>query len=332
MKFIDEIKARASADKKTIILPESVDRRTFLAAEEVLREDIANIIIISTEEDAKKYGEGLDISKATIINPFTYEKTNEYAELLFELRKNKGMTMEEATKTILEDYMFYACLMIKCGHADGVVSGAYHSTANTLRPALQVLKTKPGTSLVSSFMLLEVPNCDLGYKGAFLMADCGLVQDPTSEELADIAASTAESFKLIFKDVVPKIAMLSHSTMGSAKHPCVTKVQDAVKIAHEKYPHLLVDGELQVDAALIPEVAASKAPGSQVAGQANVLIFPSLDAGNIGYKLVHRLAKASAYGPVTQGIAKSVNDLSRGCSWEDIVGVIAITAVQAQVE
>lgn len=330
MKFMNEIKARAKSDRKTIVLPESCDRRTFLAAEEILREEIADIILISTEEDVKKNGEGLDISKATIINPHTHEKTEEYAEMLYELRKRKGLNREEASDVILKDYMYYACLMVKAGDADGVVSGAAHSTANTLRPALQILKTKPGTSLVSSFMFLEVPNCDLGHKGAFLMADCGLVQDPTSEELAEIAFSTAESFELIFKGITPRIALLSHSSMGSAKHPHVTKVQEAVRIANESHPEFNIEGELQTDAALIPEVAAFKAPGSEVAGKANVLIFPTLDAGNIGYKLVHRLAKANAYGPVTQGIAKPVNDLSRGCSWEDIVGVVAITALQAQ--
>jgi phosphate acetyltransferase len=225
--------------------------------------------------------------------------------------------------------MYFACLMVKAGDADGVVSGACHSTANTLRPALQIIKTKPGTDFVSSYILLEVPDCEFGEQGIFLFGDCGLVQNPTSEELAGIAGATAESFKQLI-DAEPKVALLSHSTLGSAKHDDVTKVAEAVKLAKEKYPKYLIDGELQLDAALVPSVAEFKAPDSKVAGKANVLIFPDLDAGNIGYKLVHRLAKADAFGPILQGIARPINDLSRGCSAKDIVGAIAITGVQAQ--
>ncbi|MGN0298372.1 MAG: phosphate acetyltransferase [Lachnospiraceae bacterium] len=331
MGFIDTIKERAKQNKKTIVLPESMDRRTFVAAEQILKEDIANLIIIGRPEEVAKNSEGLDISGATIINPDTYEKTQEYIDLFVKLREKKGMTQEKAREIALSDYTYYGCLMIKAGDADGMVSGACHSTANTLRPCLQIIKTKPGVKLVSAFFLMVVPNCEFGANGTFIFADCGLEQNPDPEKLAAIAVSSAESFQLLVQEE-PKVAMLSHSTKGSAKHADVDKVTAAVAIAKENYPDLKLDGELQLDAAIVPSVAASKAPGSQVAGQANVLVFPDLDAGNIGYKLVQRLAKAEAYGPVTQGIAKPVNDLSRGCSAEDIVGVVAITAVQAQAQ
>lgn len=329
MGFIDEIKSRAKQNKKTIVLPESMDRRTFEAAAEVLAEDIANLVIIGTPEEIEKNSEGLDISKAVIVDPATYDKTPEYIDLLVELRKSKGMTKEEATNLLMNEYMFYACVMVKAGDADGVVSGACHSTANTLKPALQIVKTKPGTKIVSAFFLMEVPNCEFGENGTFVFGDCGLNQNPNPEELAAIAVSSAESFKLLVGKE-PKVAMLSHSSKGSAKHADIDKVVEATRIAKEMAPQLSLDGELQADAAIVPSVGESKAPGSNVAGSANVLIFPDLDAGNIGYKLVQRLAKAEAYGPMTQGIAKPVNDLSRGCSAKDIVGVIAITAVQAQ--
>ena len=329
MAFIDEIKAKAKSNKKTVILPESMDRRTFEAAAEILAEDIANLIIIGTDEEVKANSEGFDISKATIINPHTYEKTQEYINGFYELRKAKGMTPEEAEKTLLSDYMYYACMMVKMGDGDGIVSGACHSTANTLRPSLQIIKTAPGTKLVSAFFVMVVPDCEYGEDGVFVFGDCGLVQNPNPEELAAIAGSSAASFKqLVGKE--PVVALLSHSSMGSAKHDDVTKVVEATKIAKEEYPQFAIDGELQADAAMVPSIGASKAPNSNVAGKANVLIFPDLDAGNIGYKLVQRLGKAEAYGPMCQGIAKPVNDLSRGCSAKDIVGVIAITAVQAQ--
>ena len=329
MGFIDTIKAKAKAEKKTIVLPESMDTRTWAAAEQILKEGIANLIILASPEEVEKYGKGFDVTGATIIDPATYEKTQQYIDLFVELRKKKGLTEEEARKIALSDYAYYGCLMIKSGDADGMVSGACHSTANTLRPCLQIVKTKPGVKLVSAFFLMVVPNCEYGEHGVFVFYDRGLVQDPTSEELAAIAKSSAESFELL-TGAKAKVAMLSHSTKGSAKHDLVTKVVEATRIAHEEYPELDLDGELQFDAAVVPSVAASKAPGSTVAGHANVVIFPNLDAGNIGYKLVQRLAKAEAYGPVTQGIAAPVNDLSRGCSADDIVGVVAITAVQCQ--
>ena len=309
--FLEKTKERARQDKKTIVLPESMDRRTFEAAETILKEDIANLIIIGTPEEIEENSKGLDISGAKIINPFTYEKTDEYLNLFVELRKSKGLTYEEAKKTALGDYMYYACLMVKAGDADGVVSGACHSTANTLRPSLQIIKTKPGVKLVSAFFLMVVPNCKYGSDGVFVFADSGLVQNPNPEELAAIASCSAESFELLVGEKA-YVAMLSH------------------KIAQETYPELTVDGELQFDAAIVPSVAASKAPGSPVAGKANVLVFPDLDAGNTNYKNAQRLAGAEAYGPITQGIAMPINDLSRGCSAEDIVGVVAITAVQAQ--
>lgn len=329
MAFIDEIKARAKADKKTIVLPESMDKRTFEAAEKIIKEDIANIIIIGTPEEIAKNGAGFDITGATIVDPFNDPNKQKYIDKFVELRGKKGVTPEIAQETMEKDYMYYACLMCKCGDADGAVSGACHSTGNTIRPALQLLKTKPGISSVSGFFLMEVPNCELGENGLFVFADCAVNTDVDSAKLAEIASLAAESFtSLTGKDA--KVAMLSYSTMGSAKHDDVTKVSEAVKIAKENYPNLVVDGELQLDAALVPEVAALKAPDSKVAGHANTLVFPSLEAGNIGYKLVQRLANAGAYGPVLQGLSMPVNDLSRGCYADDIVGTVAITAVQAQ--
>ena len=329
MNFIDTIKERAKQEKKTIVLPESMDERVIEAAHKVLEEGIADIIIIGTDEEISKSSQGFDISRATIINPYTSELTEELTNQLVEIRKSKGMTYEEAKKLLLEDYMYYACMLVKTGRADGVVSGACHSTANTLRPSLQIIKTKPNSLLVSAFFLMIVPNCEYGHNGTFIFADSGLEQNPDPERLAAIAASSAESFKSLV-GVEPKVAMLSHSTMGSAKHADVDKVVEAVRIAKEKYSQYAIDGEMQLDAAIVPSVANSKAPNSDVAGQANVLVFPDLDAGNIGYKLVQRLAKAEAYGPITQGMAAPINDLSRGCSADDIVGVVAITAVQAQ--
>ena len=331
MGFIDVIKEKAKADKKVIVLPESEDRRTYEAAAQILKEGLADIIIVGTEEAVKKGGEGLDLTGVKVVDPATSERTAAYIDKLVELRQKKGMTPEQAKDILLNQYLYYGVMMVKMGDADGMVSGACHSTADTLRPCLQILKTKPGTKLVSAFFLMEVPNCEFGENGTFVFADCGLNQNPNPEELAAIAASSAESFKALV-GAEPKVAFLSHSSKGSAKHADVDKVVEAVKIAKEQYPDVLMDGELQLDAAIVPSVGASKAPESPVAGKANVLVFPDLDAGNIGYKLVQRLAKAEAYGPVTQGIAAPVNDLSRGCSAEDIVGEVALTAVQSQMQ
>ena len=329
MAIIDVLKEKAKADKKTIVLPESEDRRTYEAAAKILKEGIADIILVGSEEDVKKNGEGLDLTGIKVVDPATSDRTAAYIDKLVELRSKKGMTPEQAKEILLNQYLYYGVMMVKMGDADGMVSGACHSTADTIRPCLQILKTKPGTKLVSAFFLMEVPNCEFGENGTFVFADCGLNQDPTPEELAAIAASSAESFRSLV-GAEPKVAFLSHSTKGSAKHALVDKVVEATKIAKEQNPDLKLDGEMQLDAAIVPSVGAAKAPDSDVAGKANVLIFPNLDAGNIGYKLVQRLAKAEAYGPVTQGIAAPVNDLSRGCSADDIVGVVAITAVQCQ--
>lgn len=325
---MERIIERAKQKKKTIVLPETMDRRILEAAEIILKEDIADIILIGKEEDVLEKANGLDIQKATIIDPFTSSLTSELVSSLYELRREKGMTLEQAKDLLFDDYMYYACMLVKIGYADGAVSGACHSTSNTLRPALQILKTKPGVQLVSAFFLMVVPDCCYGDNGTFLFADSGLEQNPDPERLAAIAGSSAESFQLLTEHE-PIVAMLSHSTMGSAKHADVDKVVQATEIAKEKYSQYAIDGELQLDAAIVPEIASSKAPQSKVAGKANVLVFPDLDAGNIGYKLVQRLAKAEAYGPICQGIAKPVNDLSRGCSPSDIVGVVAITSVQA---
>ena len=330
MNFIESIKERARKDIKTIVLPESSDLRVVKAAETAVKEKYAKIILIGDEEKIKKMANenNLDLSEIKFINPKTFELKEQYSQKLFELRQAKGMTLEQASK-LMEDEVYLGMMMVKEGLADGLVSGAIHSTSDTLRPALQILKTAPGTKLVSAFFVMVVPDCEYGENGVFVFGDCGLNQDPTSEELSEIAKSSSESFeKLVGKK--SKIAMLSYSTYGSAKSALTEKVIEATKLTKEKYPELIVDGELQLDAAIVPEVGKSKAPGSTVAGTANTLIFPDLNAGNIGYKLTQRLAKAEAYGPLCQGIAKPVNDLSRGCSSEDVAGVIAITAVQAQ--
>lgn len=331
MKFIDTIKEKARMDKKTIVLPETTDKRTLIAAAHILEENIADLILVGKREkilDGAGWLE-LDLSGAQIVDPEEFDSFDHYVETLYELRKAKGMTPDKARETLLSDYLTFGVMMVKCNDADGMVAGACHATADTLRPALQILKTAPGVKLVSGFFIMDVPNCEYGDHGTFLFADCGLNQDPTAEELAAIADTSSKSFKSLIGSK-PIIAMLSHSTKGSAKHPLVDKVVEATRIAHEQYPNLCIDGELQADAALVPSVAKSKSPGSEAGGKANVLIFPNLDCGNIGYKLVQRLGGAEAYGPMLQGIAKPVNDLSRGCSWQDIVGVVALTAVQAQ--
>lgn len=330
MSFIDEIKNRAKKDIKTIVLPEASDLRTIEATANVLKEGFANIVLIGNEEEINKLAKdnNFDISKAKIINPKNSDKYDTYVEKFYELRKEKGLTLEKA-KELLLDSVYFGMMMVKMEEADGLVSGAIHSSSDTLRPALQILKTAPGTKLVSAFFLMVVPNCEYGENGTFIFGDSGLNENPDSDKLSEIAISSAKSFEQLTGKTA-KVAMLSYSTMGSAHSELIEKVVEATKFVREKAPDLLVDGELQLDSAIIPEVAKSKAPESKVAGKANVLIFPDLNAGNIGYKLVQRLAKAEAYGPLCQGIAKPVNDLSRGCSAKDIIGVVAITCIQAQ--
>ncbi len=330
MNFLEQISERARNDIKTIVLPESSDIRTIKAAALVQEKGIANIVLVGREEEISKLAGELDISKARIVDPETSPDYEKYADALYELRKAKGMTPEKA-REIIKDELYWGVMMVKMGDADGMVSGAVHSTSDTLRPALQILKTAPGTKLVSAFFVMVVPDCEYGSNGTFIYADSGLVENPTADELSEIAISSAKSFEALVQDE-PVVAMLSYSSYGSAKSELTQKVIDATKLAKEKAPDLLLDGELQADAAIVPSVGASKAKGSPVAGKANVLVFPDLNCGNIAYKLTQRLAKAEAYGPITQGIAKPVNDLSRGCSAEDIVGVVAITAVQAQAQ
>ena len=330
MAFIDEIKERAKKEIKTIVLPEATDIRTLKAVDMISKDEFCKIVLVGEKEEIVKIASenNLDISKVQIIEPNNSEAYEEYVNAFYELRKHKGMTIEKS-KELMLDPVFFGMMMVKQEKADGLVSGAAHSTADTLRPALQILKTAPGTKLVSTFAVMDVPNCEYGENGVFLFSDCGLNQNPNSEELSEIAISTAKSFKQIIGKE-SKVAMLSYSTYGSAKAEEVDKVRIATELAKEKEPKLLIDGEMQFDAAIIPAIAKSKAPGSNVAGNANTIIFPDLQAGNIGYKLVERLAKAEAYGPICQGMAKPVNDLSRGCKAEDIVGVVAITCVQAQ--
>ena len=328
MNIMDNIKQLAKENKQTIILPETMDDRVLKAAQIIDEENIANIILIGNKEEIISKNNYLE--KLQIIDPNTSGLTEEFINEFYEMRKHKGMTLEESKKLLLSDYMYFACMLVNKGMANGVVSGACHSTSNTLRPALQIIKTAPDSLLVSSFFLMIVPNCELGTNGTFIFSDCGLEQNPTPERLAAIAYDSSKSFELLVKKT-PKVGFLSHSTYGSAKHEDVTKVVEAVKIAKEKYSSVLMDGEFQLDAAIVPEVAKIKCPDSPLKGEANVLVFPDLDAGNIAYKAVQRLAKAEAYGPVCQGMRKPVNDLSRGCYVEDIVGTVAITSVQAMI-
>ena len=331
MAFIEQIKKRAKKEIKTIVLPEATDERVLKATQIVKNEGYAKVVLIGNKEQIEQIAKekNIDIEGTEIVDPEKSEKTKEYAKELFELRKAKGMTEEQAQQLVL-DPVYFGMMMVKLNKADGLVSGAVHSTSDTLRPALQILKTAPGTKLVSAFFVMVVPNCEYGSNGTFIFADSGLNEEPDSEKLSEIAISSSKSFKQLIEEE-PKVAMLSYSTYGSAHSASTEKVIEATKLVKEKEPKLLVDGELQLDAAIIPEVAEFKAKESPLKGKANVLVFPDLGAGNIGYKLVQRLAKAEAYGPLCQGIAKPVNDLSRGCSSEDIAGVIAITAVQAQV-
>ena len=330
MSFIEDIKSRAKKDIKTIVLPESNDIRVIKATEQILKEGFADIILVGNKEEISKLASenNINITGAKIIDPKLSEKFSEYANTFYELRKSKGMTLDKA-KELMNDSVYFGMMMVKQGDSDGLVSGACHSTSDTLRPALQILKTAPGTKLVSAFFVMVVPNCDYSEDGVYVFGDCGLNENPNSEQLAEIAASSSKSYEaLVGKEA--KVAMLSYSTKGSAHSELTDKVIEATKILKENYPDIKADGELQLDAAIVPSVANSKAPNSSVAGKANVLVFPDLDAGNIGYKLVQRLAKAEAYGPITQGIAYPINDLSRGCSVEDIVGVIAITSIQCK--
>ena len=328
MSVIDEIKNKAKTNKKTVVLPETTDMRTLTAAAEVISEEIADIILVGKEDEIKAKAEGLDLSKASFVDPENCDRLNTYIESLCEARKSKGLLPEDAKEILLSNPLFFGATMVRVGDADGMVAGAINSSANVLRAALQVVKTAPGTEIVSAFMLMDTKAKDMGENGCFVFADCGLNQNPNPEQLAAIASSSAKTVEQLI-GATPRVAMLSHSTCGSAKHDDVTKVVEATNIAKEKYPQYLICGELQLDAAIVPEVAAAKAPRSEVAGKANVLVFPDLDAGNIGYKLVQRLGGAQAFGPITQGIAKPVNDLSRGCVASDIVGAVAITCVQA---
>lgn len=326
--FIDQLKARAKNDIKKIVLAEGEDLRTIQAAAIVKAEGYANVVLIGNVDKIKSIAaaEGLDIEGIEIID--SAQGNEAYAEKFAELRAKKGVTIEQARETV-KDPLYYGNMMVKMGEADGMVAGAVNSSANVIRPALQILKTAPGTKLVSAFFIMVVPNCEYGHNGTFIFADCGLNQNPNADEVSEIAISSAASYKQLIGDE-PKVAMLSYSTYGSAKSELVDKMQEATRLAKEKAPELALDGELQLDAAIVESVAKQKAPDSKVAGSANVLVFPNLDAGNIGYKLTQRLAKGEAYGPILQGIAAPVNDLSRGCTAEDIAGVVAITSIQAQ--
>lgn len=329
MDFMTKTKSLAKADLKTIVLPEGEESRNLTAAAQITQEGIAKIVLLGDEETIKANAAALslDISKCRIINPSVGEKFEEYANTFYELRKKKGVTPEQA-KEILKDPMYYGTMMVKMDDADGMVSGATHTTGDLLLPGFQIIKTAPGVSVVSSFFIM-LTNSTYGENGTLLFADCAVNPMPDEDQLASIAISTADTAKNLLK-IEPKVAMLSFSTKGSAQHEVVTKVQNAVKIANERRPDLNIDGELQADAALVASVAKLKAPDSKVAGSANVLIFPDLQSGNIGYKLVQRIAGAEAIGPICQGFAKPINDLSRGCNAEDIVNVVAVTAVQAQ--
>ena len=329
MNFLEQIISRAKSDIKTIVLPESTDIRTIKAAAMIQEQGIANVILVGNKDEIKKLAGDLDISKAQIVDPNNFDEFDEYVNTLYELRKAKGMTIEQARKLLSENVLYFGIMMVKMGAADGMVAGAINSTGNTLRPALQILKTAPGAKLVSAFFIMVVPDCEYGENGVFVYGDSGLVENPNAEELSEIAIASSKSFKSLVQ-AEPVVAMLSYSTYGSAKSELTEKVVEATKLAKQKAPELQLDGELQADAAIVASVGQSKAPGSPVAGKANVLIFPDLNCGNISYKLTQRLAKADAYGPIIQGLARPVNDLSRGCSAEDIVGVVAITCVQAQ--
>lgn len=319
--FLESMKIMAKTNKKTIVLPEGEDPRTIEAAHKIIEEDLADLVILGDPTV-------IHVAGAQVIDPKTAPQKEDYAQIFYELRKSKGISLDDAREQ-MNDATYFGTMMVKAGDADGLVSGACHSTANTLRPALQILKTAPGTKLVSAFFMMCTPLPEFGDNGTLLFADSGLNINPTAEEISEIVISSAATWRSYMQSE-PRVALLSFSTKGSAKGDVPTKMQEALELVHQKAPELICDGDLQLDAALVPEVAASKAPGSPVAGKANILIFPNLESGNIGYKLVQRFGKAEAYGPLLQGIAKPVNDLSRGCSADDIVGVVAFTAAQAQ--
>ena len=331
MTLIESIIARAKSNRQRIVLPESLEERTLTAADMALADEIADIILIGNSDEIHALANKLGlkhISKATIIDPATSEKTAEYAKLLYELRKNKGMTEEKAAQQVL-DPLYFGCLIIKSGDADGQISGALSTTGETLRPALQIIKCAPGISCVSGAMLMITRTPQYGENGVLVMGDVAVTPMPDASQLAQIAVCTAQTAKSVAGIAEPKVAMLSFSTKGSAKHEVVDKVVEATRLAKELAPDLKIDGELQADAALVPSVGQKKAPGSEIAGHANVLVAPCLEVGNIGYKLVQRLGNADAIGPILQGIARPVNDLSRGCSVDDIYKMVAITACQA---
>ncbi len=326
MGFIDDLKRQAKQHKKTIVLPETSDKRTLEAAHKILQESFAHIMLIGEKAEILQSTE-FDLSKARFVSLKDKDILQELIRLVVELRKHKGVD-EAKAKELLQEPLYFGAALVKSKKADGMVAGAIHATSDVLRAALQIVGTAKDSKLVSSFFVMVVPDCEYGANGTFVFSDCGLCQNPNPDELAQIAVASAKSFQALTANE-PFVGMLSYSTYGSAKHPDVDKVIEATRIAKALAPNLKLDGELQLDAAIVPSVGASKAKGSSVAGKANVLIFPNLDAGNIGYKLVQRLAKAQAYGPITQGMASPINDLSRGCCADDIVGVVAITALQA---
>lgn len=332
MNLIESIIAKAKANKQRIVLPESLEERTITAADKALADNLAEIILIGNKEEIFAKAKELNLSnidKATIIDPATSEKTEEYVQLLCTLRKSKGLTEDEARK-LVKNPLYFGCLIIKSGDADGQISGALSTTGDTLRPALQIIKCKPGITCVSGAMLMITQTPEYGENGVLVYGDVAVTPMPDANQLAQIAVCTAETAKSVAGIADPRVAMLSFSTKGSAKHEVVDKVVEATKLAKELAPELKIDGELQADAALVPGVGAKKAPGSEIAGKANVLVFPCLEVGNIAYKLTQRLGRADAIGPILQGIARPVNDLSRGCSVDDIYKMIAITACQAQ--
>lgn len=330
MELMNKLWNAAKENKQRIVLPEGDESRTIVATERIYRLGLASPILIGDDEKILSTAKelGVDLTGVEIINPEKSDKLNEYVRAFYEIRKNKGMTMEKAER-IVRDPLYFGTMMVKVDDADGMVSGAIHTTGDLLRPGLQIIKTMPGVSVVSSFFIMMVPGSEYGEEGMLLFSDCAVNPNPTHEQLAAIAIATADTAKNLC-NVEPRVAMLSFSTMGSADHELVDKVRKATELAKELRPDLLIDGEMQLDAAIVPKVAEQKAPNSKVAGKANVLVFPDLQSGNIGYKLVQRFASAEAIGPMCQGFAKPINDLSRGCNSDDIVNVVALTAVQAQ--